>query len=172
MSYSQILECDVELKQTELRDCSQFAQQTKTACRRKACNFSFRADSNEERGFYFALIYIVPIVIALRIGPREKYSDFINGKDSSPLIEVFATCAIADWAIAHLRHEPAALGNDEYTAEQRIGALQLAFNAIFATKYNEKAPFKKVGMLTFNKETKERILAVAGLLTDAAEYNT
>ena len=34
------------------------------------------------------MAYVIPIMIALRIVNPERYQKFMNGKDSSPLMEV------------------------------------------------------------------------------------
>lgn len=168
--YNQVCRQVMERMLSSIRDYAQYAQLTTIAGRKFACSNTLRGGFHDDDGRIFSLLYLVPIVIGLKISSRDLYAAFINGKDDSPLIDVLGVSGIADGAIARLKNEPKGIAREEYTLDQRSSALRDAYKAIFGTTYNDKIRVVTIGALTFSEKTRRDILAIAGLLTDFADY--
>ena len=73
----------------ELREATRFYRQVKTAVyepthESKKWNFSF----SDGKGKQFLLMYIVPIIIGLKIIDISLYNEFVDGKNSKPLMDI------------------------------------------------------------------------------------
>lgn len=89
----------------ELREISKYLHFAKIA------TYNATHDNNDfhfpnEKAIRFCMIYIVPIMIGLIIHDTQRYLDFVEGRDSSPLFEIAEripfTISNAYWPVTKL----------------------------------------------------------------------
>ena len=88
-TYDQVCKAVIENYNLSLREIAKYVQLTKIAAyepTHSGKNFDFSFPDG--RGRLFCLMYILPIMMGLKICDIQKYYDFIQGRDSSPLIDV------------------------------------------------------------------------------------
>ena len=113
----------------------------------------------------FCLFYIIPIMLGLKIGNTNQYDNFINGHDSSPLLE-FVDVNERMFSVLLETNETYTPCNDNSKVVTITEKLQQVYDAIFRTTYGESLYEKTVGECEFNKRTKEFILRTASLFSE------
>lgn len=124
----------------------------------------------------FCLLSIVPIMIGLKISDAVRFWDFVNGKDESPLLEIWGQND------EHISICERLLGNNEIYYNNSTNStlkvvsiedkLKSVYDALFIESYNNNdVKSKRVGGIVFYKSTRDRIIRVVGLLSDFSDYS-
>lgn len=149
----------------QLRDISKYARYLKMTTYNLAHNSSF-ASFPEEIGYNFCLDYLVPIIVGLFVYDITMYNKFINGYDSSPLIELLEDGEIGQFYFKNL------LANgetyDDHTLVTHESKLNELYDAIFNTNYDNGVYEKTIGNICIEKGTKEYLLKIINLLSAEA----
>lgn len=112
----------------ELREATRFYRQVKTAAYEpthdsKKWNFSFP----DGKGKQLLLMYITPILVGLKIVNISLYNDFVNGKNSKPLMDIYKESDLGDWLCSKLLNRNEAYeeieGKTLVTVEQKLQSL-------------------------------------------------
>ena len=113
-------------------------------------------------------------MIGLKISDETRFSAFINGKDSSPIIEILGSGDIGKSICSQL------LGyNESYTevqADKPVKIVKLedklnaVYDALFINKYDGNVYQKNIGEVSFDKSSRADILRIVGLLSDFTDY--
>lgn len=148
----------------ELREIAKYVRLIKIAAYKPMHNDRYRFGFPEERAIEFGIIFFVPIIVGLKIIDINKYYDFIDGKNSQPMMEV------ANELPAHFFN---VLLNNNETYDVREGCkvvalkdkLEEVYNAFFATKYDVNKYRIDIGKMRFNAGSKAEILRITGLLS-------
>lgn len=152
-----------------LREISRYVSITKIAASKIAhgnsmCSFS------TFKGVQFGILYIVPIMIGLNICDINRYQLFLQGKDSSPMLEiasnVYAVTFSSLLAMNEIFEHPRA-DQRQVTREDKLSRV---YEAIFNHNYNNFDYQVTIGDCTFTKDTKNTLLRVAGLFSDYTDY--
>lgn len=163
----------IELMHFELREISRFYRQVKTSVYEpthdsRKYDFGF-ADGKARQ---FMMTCIVPLVIGLSIADISRYDDFINGKDSSPLFELFDSEDFIEWLLPHFLNRDESFedeqGKIKVTKEE---ILQKIYNAIFVNKYERGKYCEQIGEYEFDAKSKGFILGAAGMLSNYANFS-
>lgn len=170
-----ILECVcrrvIEVYNLELREATRFYRQVKTAAyepthESQKWDFSFL----DGRGRHLILTYIVPIVVGLNIVDVSLCSEFINGKNVQPLIDMYKDSYIGIRMVGSL------LGRDEVFEEiegkilvTREQKLQELYDTIFVEDYSNIYD-KVLGVYEFDKNSKDFVRSVASMLSQYADF--
>ncbi|XOQ45169.1 MAG: KAP NTPase domain-containing protein [Clostridium sp.] len=163
--------CDAVIKtyNFELREIAKYLRWTKMAA--YGPTHGVRRYNNsclDEPGFHFALIYVIPIMIGLKIYDSTRYYNFINGKDYTPLREVSGAMS-EDFFNGLLLETESFKENDEgKTVVPLDSKLQQLYNALFVTNYDYRTYKVAVGTYTFRRGTKEELIKIASLLSEFA----
>lgn len=169
--YTYDVVCDAIIKtyHFELREIAKFLRLTKIAAyepthESRKYDFSF----SDERGIKYGLIYVVPIMIGLKICDSRRYSDFINGKDYTPLLDV-SNCLREDFFVSLLSRTESFKENDEgktvVTLDSKFKEL---YNALFITNYDKGTYESYVGEYSFGRSAKETLIRTTSLLSKYA----
>jgi len=131
----------------------------------KSTNNGF-SDGN---GFYFCLVLIVPLIIALKLKDINAYSRFIEGKDSSPLIDISKKIK-PTFFTAFITYVDKYETNDKMNTEIELTKnLKDVYKAIFNS--TESAPPQVIGKCEFNHSTLSFIRETENLLSTFADFD-
>ncbi len=127
-------------------------------------------------GDALSLHIIVPIIIGLRMANMTLYYDFINGKNSKPLIDIMEGGDIGSSICSMLLEQNETYDEEHHTDEQIVVSLadklNQAYNALFVIEdYDHPWRERRVGQCTFRKQTKERIMSVTSLLSEYTSFD-
>lgn len=134
-------------------------------------NYAHSGDSysfSEELGYGFCLHCLTPILIGLLMYDINMYNDFINGKDSSPLIEVLGDGERGKYYFNAL------VSNEKTEDEQQTlviykNKLNELYDALFNINYSGSIFRKSVGNITIESGTKKYLLNITNLLSNIAQ---
>lgn len=112
--------------------------------------------------------YVIPIMIGLKLTDTERFENFVNGKDCTPLLDFqkcFSKGCFADLASVE-RYKKSS--NDIAAAiEKKIKEI---YDAIFVEKYDDES-YRSIGSMYFDKETKNSVMCIAGLMSSSASFD-
>ncbi|MCI7211746.1 MAG: KAP family NTPase [Ruminococcus bromii] len=149
----------------QLRDISKYARYLKMTTYNSAHNGG-SAYYPDEVGYLFCLQCLTPIIVGLFVYDITLYNNFINGYDSSPLIELLADGEIGKFFFKSM------LANgetyDDHTLVTRESKLNELYDAIFNTNYDNGIYEKTIGTICIEKDTKEYLLNIINLLSNEA----
>lgn len=153
----------------ELREITRFFTQVKAAAYEathdsKKHQFYFP----DENGKHYILLCIVPLLIGLQIADITRCDRFINGKDVSPLIELFDsenTKYILNELLDPNESFTEVDGKTTVTYEEVIKKL---YNAIFVEQYDNRNYRTVLGDYEFTKSSKQFAVSVAGMMSQYA----
>lgn len=153
-----------------MRESQKFDGLTKIAAyipthRSDKFNFSF----SDGKAKQFCLNFIVPIMIGLCIYDRNKYEQFIVGKDHSPLIELLSD--EKSYLFKSLLEDNETFNEQETDKilTKVEDKLILLYKALFATDYSNQNHIE-IGGYYFDESVKSSIFRTVGLLSNYANF--
>ena len=166
--------CDALIRtyHMELREISRYIQLCKLA-------IGDYLDQLEQSRSYFSraescycLMYVVPIMIALKLTDFDRYYKFIHGQDSSPLVDVSAYLSIGFFS--DLLDGQETFEANSSTSQCKVVKLEdklvLLYNALFCTDYSKTTRFQRIGKTQFDSQTKNMVEQVANLLSTYTQF--
>ena len=157
----------------ELREATRFYRQVKTAAyepthESRKFDFSF----SDGKGRQLLLMYVVPILVGLKIVDISLYNQFVCGKSSKPLMDIYKDSDKGEWLATRLLNRNEAFETEEgksvVTVEQK---LQQLYDAIFVTEYTGNAYHTILGEYEFDDNSKNFVKSVESMLSVYADYN-
>ena len=157
----------------ELREATRFYRQVKTAAyepthESRKFDFSF----SDEKGRQLLLMYVVPILVGLKIVDISLYNQFVCGKSSKPLMDIYKDSDKGEWLATRLLNRNEAFeveeGKSVVTVEQKI---QQLYDAIFVTEYTGNVYHTILGEYEFDDNSKNFVKSVESMLSVYADYN-
>lgn len=156
----------------EMREATRFYRQVKTAAyapthESKKWDFSFP----DGKGKQLLLLYVVPILVGLKIVDISLYNEFVCGKNSKPLMDIYKDSDKGEWLVARLLNRNESFEEEEgksvVTIEQK---LQELYDAIFVTEYTNSVYHTMIGEYEFDDNSKRFVRNVESMLSDYADY--
>ena len=156
----------------ELREATRFYRQVKTAAyepthNSKKWNFAFP----EGKGKQFLLMYITPILVGLKMVNISLYNDFVNGKNSKPLMDIYEESDLGEGLCYELLNRDEAYekieGKTLVTVEQKLQSL---YEAIFVTEYTNGVYRTIIGNYGFDNNSKYFVRKIESMLSEYADY--
>lgn len=156
----------------ELREATRFYRQVKTAAYEpthdsRKWDFGF----SDGKGKKLLLMYITPILVGLKIVDISLYNDFVNGKNSKPLIDIYKESDLEDWLCSGLLNRDEAFeeieGKTLVTVEQKLQSL---YEAIFVTEYTNGVYHTMIGDYEFDSNSKHFVRSIESMLSVYADY--
>lgn len=158
----------------ELREASRFYQQVWMAVHKPLNSSEYRYGFSEEKGKLLILIYVVPLIIGLRMSDISLHDSFINGENSTPLVELLGG---EEDRLFHL--ERLLKNNETFNEEQdktivtRKEVIERLYEAIFLTNYGYGTAYStELGHYEFSASSKDYALQAASMLSYQAEYGS
>lgn len=156
----------------ELREATRFYRQVKTAAYEpthdsRKWDFGFL----DGKGKKLLLMYITPILVGLKIVDISLYNDFVNGKNSKPLMDIYKESDLGDWLCSGLLNRDEAFekieGKTLVTVEQKLQSL---YEAIFVTEYTNGVYHTMIGDYEFDSNSKHFVRSIESMLSVYADY--
>ena len=149
----------------ELREIAKFLRLAKTAAHDPThSNKEFLFPDGKAK--LFMLMYVVPITLALKIRDLRRYSDFIQGKDHTPLLEILNALPFFHFNELLSTNETYEQGSANKQIVKREDKIKSIYDALFITSYDTPPYQTRIGEYEFNKQTRECLLKVVGLLSE------
>ena len=171
-SYTYDIVCSAVIKEYhfELREVARYLRLAKIAAYEPTHSEKHQFYSSDEHALQFALYYIVPIMLGLKVSDVERYKNFIEGGDYTPLLELANALNISYFYKLLARDETFDQSEESNTVTvvKLETKLQDVYEAIFGTTYTRRVYSKTVGKLSFDASTKEKLLRIVGL---TSRYN-
>ena len=156
----------------ELREATRFYRQVKTAAyepthESRKWNFSF----SNGKGKQLLMMYIVPILVGLKIVDISLYNEFVCGRSSKPLMDIYKDSDEGEWLATRLLDRNETFEEEEgkkvVTVEQK---LQQLYDAIFVIEYTGNVYHTMLGEYEFNDNSKRFVMSVESMLSAYADY--
>ena len=148
--YNTICDAVIKTYHFELREIAKFIRISRIAAR-KALDEKYNICYANENGIVFAISYIVPIMLGLRVCDAHKYMDFIEGRDYTPLLEISEKVKDYGYFDGLLNYQ------ETYDANRSGRKIVKTYSRTI-----EKA---SVGSYVYSQNTRNEILRIAGLLS-------
>lgn len=120
----------------------------------------------------FCIHYIVPIMLVLKTCDIELYTKFIEGRDSTPLIE------IGEYVQKQGFFDYLLEDNETYDKYIKDGILvkindklEELYEAIFIKKYVDDEDMEYIGKMIFDKNIRRDLLRTAGLFSEYTKFD-
>lgn len=152
-----------------IRETEKFYRMAKIAAYKPTHGSKWGFD--DENGKLFARCFIVPIIIGLKMVDMKAYNEFIEGKDSLPMIRILTKGDFSSSISALLRNKPIKMVDNNIPEESTESLLNRVYDAIFGDNEEKSWEEKKIGECSFDSETKEDVLKVASMLSNVASYD-
>lgn len=169
--YDKVSHYVIEYYNFELREISKYLRLTKLAAYEATHGEKYRLAFSDGRAIQFCLLCIVPIMIGLKIHDVTRYRKFIEGKDSTALIEILGSGEVGRSMCQSLLYD-----NETYESKGVKGnvvkledKLDCVYNALFVEKYQKNYELN-IGELTFSKIIYETLMRVVSLLSDYGSF--
>lgn len=170
-SYDVLSGLVIKSLQMEMREIAKFISQLDIAVRKNANHRTFTG-----RGFELCKLCFIPILIGLNLVDSERYSNFVNGKDSSILSDVFSQSEDTFNLLSDLLNNNETFNRDHLQFDKSLTLVSLedrinhVYSLVFGTNGVVMTGKGKVGSCSFTMDYKERLLRIAGLLANDAYY--
>lgn len=156
----------------ELREITRFYTQVKAAVydathENDKYDFSFFSGN----GRHAILVYIVPLLIALKMVDITKYNNFVNGVDGTPLQELFSSEEL-NHILKYMLNNGESFDKEKGESYVKIEELINRFyKAVFVEEYSNGDLSTTLGNYEFNKNSKELALRAENMMSEYAELS-
>lgn len=165
--FDYVCESVIREYQLEMRDIAKYIRLAKIAVP-KSVRKGDMLCIPEISASYIYQVYVIPIMIGLKLTDAERFENFVNGKDCTPLLDFqkcFSKGCFVDLALVE-RYEKSS--ND--IAADIEKKIKEVYDAIFVEKYEDKY-YRRVGNMDFYKNTKNSVMCIAGLMSSSASFD-
>ena len=158
----------------ELREISKYLMQVKMATWKNWVNLLGGYHCSHE-GIKYATMIFAPTIIALRIYDSEKYRRFLNGEDSSPLIDVFNNCPDAKFILERFLRDDEDFGavvnyNQGQESKKSVSidtVLNRLYDLIIKDEFQKGMPHHNIGKIEFYSSDRDELLNIISLISDS-----
>lgn len=173
-TYDKISHIVIETYHFELREIAKYLRMTKIAAHEATRGNKYSFAFSDGKAIQFCLLCIVPIMIGLKIENATRYKDFVQGKDSYPLIEILGSGVVGRSMCQSL------LQNNETYEENEQNKnvvhlddkLKAVYDALFVENYQNRIYGLNIGQLSFDKNTRSVLLRVVSLISEFTDFTS
>lgn len=158
----------------ELREIAKFYHLAKVAAYKPTHNGNNQFIFPEHKALQFCLMCVVPTMIGIKISNFERYNAFVQGKDSSPLIEVMSSNKFATGLISSLLNHKETYNEPKQEGEVKVkltDKLNDIYKALFSHDYTNDTYDITIGDLEFSQKTRDTIMRAESLLTGYSDFS-
>ena len=164
----------IKVNHLELREIAKYYRLAKAAAYKPTHDNHYHFGFSDEKALQFCLLVFVPIMIGIKISDSERYNAFIQGKDSSPLIEVMGSGELALGLCSSLLNPKETFDEPKQPDEVKVklvDKLNAVYNALFIQDYSNGTYVKNIGKLSFSRETNDSLIRITSLLSNFSDYS-
>lgn len=165
--FDYVCESVIREYQLEMRDIAKYIRLAKIAVP-KSVRKGDMLCIPEISASYIYQVYVIPIMIGLKLTDAERFENFVNGKDCTPLLDFqkcFSKGCFVDLALVE-RYEKSS--ND--IAADIEKKIKEVYDAIFVEKYEDES-YRLIGNMYFDQKTKNSVMCIAGLMSSSASFD-
>lgn len=159
----------------ELREIMRFYRAAKIAAGKpmhssSGYNFSFRDGKAKE----IALMFLTPLLIGLRMSDIKEYRAFVNGQDSSPLIDVIGDGQLGSGYCSMLLGKNETFSDPQNENEVHVNLedkLEQFYQAIFNSKRNRSFDETNIGQLAISDAVKDAVLNAISMVSAYSDFS-
>lgn len=151
-----------------LRETAKFLRLAKIAAYQPTHDARYDPCFPDEHAKWFCLLYIVPVIIALKLHNGAQYRDFIDGKDAAPLIDICQRMYLGAFSGLLGKDESFSPKDGTKTTVTLQSKLEEVYNAIFVNTYSAGVYQVTIGQLEFDRRIKDSLFKITSLLS---QYN-
>ena len=173
--YEEVCKTVIEQNHFTLREIAKFYRMAKAAAYvpthdSRQYDFAF----SEGKATQFCLMFLVPIMTALKISDYRRYEAFVTGKDSSPLRDLLGNTEMG----SSLRRSLLA-NNETYDEAEKTERIKLVnfeerleelYDALFIRQYSSRAYEVRLGQMSFGSESRATLLRAVSALSQYADF--
>lgn len=129
-------------------------------------NKKYRFDFSDGRATKFCILYFVPVMIGLKIFKLNDYDLFIDGKDSSSIVEILKR--LENHFFDELLNVDETYDSEDYekTIVKLDSKIEQIYSYIFSNQENNTESILRIGRYRFNKKIKETLLRIVSGLSN------
>lgn len=162
----------IKINHFELREIAKYYRMAKVAAYKPIHDNCYHFGFSGGKALQFCLLCVVPIMIGTKISNTKRYNAFVQGKDSSPLIEVMGSGELGISMCSSLLKQKETFGEPKQ-GEVKVkltDKLNAAYNALFAQNYSNGTYEKYIGDMSFSQETHNNLMRIVSLLSDFSDF--
>ena len=172
--YESVCKAVIDYCDFGLREIEKYYRMAKIAAFNPTHNNSYYGFS-DGNGLQFSLSIILPIIIGLRMKDFDLYNQFVTGENVEPLIDIMGDGTIAN-AFCNGLLERGETYDKRFREDEEKKLVRLedklteVYQALFVG--NNRTPWDEIhiGEYSFSKQTKEKIMRAASMLSEYASY--
>ena len=172
--YDGICKSLIDMYGFTFRESTKFLQTAFAAAYKPTHGEKTRFMFSDGHGMFFCIAAIVPLMIALRIKDYTKYNNFVSGKDSSPLHELFEFSN----SVGRLKGDLLADGEtykafgeaDSSSVVSLKKKLGQVYDAVFKNPYTDGRYECAIGKCSFSKSTRDWVLRISSAMSEYADF--
>lgn len=172
--YDGICKSLIDMYGFTFRESTKFLQTAFAAAYKPTHGEKTRFMFSDGHGMFFCIAAIVPLMIALRIKDYTKYNNFVSGKDSSPLHELFEFSN----SVGRLKGDLLADGEtykafgeaDSSSVVSLKKKLDQVYDAVFKNPYTDGRYECVIGKCSFSKSTRDWVLRISSAMSEYADF--
>jgi hypothetical protein len=158
----------------ELREIAKYYRLAKAAAYKPTHDNRYHFGFSDGKALQFCLLCVVPIMIGTKISNTKRYNAFVQGKDSSPLIEVMGSGELGLGMCSSLLNQKETYNEPKQPDEVKVklvDKLNAVYNALFIHDYSNGTYEKNVGEMSFTRETYDSLMRTTSLLSNFSDFH-
>ena len=130
---------------------------------------------SDEKAHYFALNYVVPICIGMRMHNFQTYRDCIDGKNAETMIRIleYASNGIYQGFLLgpnEKQEDDFQKEDGRKTVKSYAQKLEEVHHALFVETFDDEVRELTIGKMSFSSETRKNVMDILTLLSPFADY--
>lgn len=130
---------------------------------------------SDEKAHYFALNYVVPICIGMRMYDFRAYRDCIDGKDSETMLEILEYASSSIYKGFFLESNERRPNNSRSEEQNNVvksytKRYEEVYYALFVESFGDEVRELTIGQMSFSSETRKNVMDILTLLSPFADY--
>ena len=168
--YESVCKAVIDYHHFSLREIEKYYRWAKIAAFKPTHdNHSF--GFSEGYSMQFSLMIFVPIIIGLKIADAKLYSDFIEGKNPDPLLDIFNNSEFGMGICRLLFSEADTYSDNESYQTALAERLKEAYDTVFGNAKKSDFNYVQIGKCAFNNEIKDVILRTTSFLSKYSSFD-
>jgi hypothetical protein len=174
-TFDQMCELVIKTYHFGLREIAKYVHLVKVAAHKPTHDDRYTFSFAGGKALFYALQYVVPVMIGLKIYDESSYNEFVLGKNYAPLINIYKISPPNLFYTDSLLNSRESYDSNNLEKEKVLVSpedkIKEVYDALFVEDYSGgNIREKYIGSLQFNEDTKKTILRTVSLLSNFSDY--